>query len=94
MFSQATIRNRRKKEIEEIEEQLHKKSSAIKTKIAGVRAQLVKSLQRLAKLSGRQALTENYISQWFYWGRLQFFVAVMQAGKIRQKIKGTNNKYS
>ena len=37
------------------------------------------------------ALNDNYKSKWFYWDRLQFLVAVMQAGKkVKRKDKTWN----
>ena len=77
-------RNRREKIIEEMEEQLQISSSAIKIKIAGLLGQLRRELGKTKAKESGQALT-NYKSQWLYWDRLEFLVAVMQAGKSINK---------
>ena len=64
MFSQAAIETEEKKEIEAIEEQLQTNSFAIETKIAGLRAQLVREFAKTKAKKSGQALTENYISHW------------------------------
>ena len=80
-------RDRRDRALKEIEEKLGISAGEIKTKIAGLRAQLGRELTKTkAKRSG-QATSECYRSQWIYWERLQFLVAVMQAGKSADNIR-------
>ena len=67
-----------------MEEQLQISSSAIKTKIAGLLGQLRRELGKTKAKKSGQALA-NYKSQWLYWDRLEFLVAVMQAGKSEEK---------
>ena len=79
-------RNKREKAFEEME-QLQISTGEIKTKIAGLRAQLGRELAKTKAKKSGQALSDNYKSQWIYWDRLQFLVAVMQAGKSKDNLR-------
>ena len=58
----------------------------IKTKIAGLRAQLGRELSKTRTKRSGQGTSENYKPNWVYWDRLQFLVPVMQVGKSRDNL--------
>lgn len=88
------LRNKREKAFEEMEENLEISIADIKTKIASLRAQLGRELTKTKAKKSGQALSENYKSNWIYWDRLQFLVAVMQAGKSKDNLPAQERSLS